>query len=357
MATVAAVMHGKDPHIVKTSLRNPDKKGVKKELEKSKGQDFPDIEVPTLSRVMMEDKRGKLVATNDDGIIDLNKPLTEQEVAYQKKLKKRAKKAKTQGIVKQFYQIKGVLRDSEQSESYVKKILIGTATTGNIRMEWSLARYGQIIPTNWSQVQMIQYLSGYVPINYLVDDAQNIIVKEAVEKGYEWVFFLEHDVILPPDAFVRLNEYTRAATVPVVSGLYYTKSIPSEPMIYRGRGGSFFTEWEFGERVWADGVPTGCLLIHTSILKKMWEDAPEYQVNGVTTRRVFRTPRDVWFDPETGSYNTLTGTSDLDWCTRVIDEGYFEKAGWPEYQKARYPFLVDTNLFCRQIDDNGQQYP
>lgn len=318
--------------------------------------EVPQVEVPQLAQVMVQDQRGVLVASEDVDVIDQNVPLSEKEVEKQKALKKRAKDQKKKDVVKQFYQIRGVLRNSGDT-NYVKKVLIGTPTTGSIRMEWALARYGQIIPTNWSQVQMIQYLSSYVPINYLVDDAQNMIVKEAIEKGFEWVFLLEHDVILPPDAFVRLNEYTRAGTIPVVSGLYYTKSVPAEPMIYRGRGGSYFTEWEFGERVWADGVPTGCLLIHISLLKKMWEESPEYQVNGVTTRRVFRTPRDLWYDPNTGGFNTLTGTSDLDWCTRVIDENIFEKAGWPEFQKARYPFLVDTRIFCRQIDDHGIQYP
>lgn len=318
--------------------------------------DIPQVEVPQLAQVMVKDQRGILVASEDSDVIDINEPLTTKEADKQKAVKKRSQDQKKKDVVKQFYQIRGVLRNSGDT-NYVKKVLIGTPTTGSIRMEWALARYGQIIPTNWSQVQMIQYLSSYVPMNYLVDDAQNMIVKEAIEKGFEWVFLLEHDVILPPDAFVRLNEYTRAGNIPVVSGLYYTKSVPAEPMIYRGRGGSYFTEWEFGERVWADGVPTGCLLIHISLLKKMWEDSPEYQVNGVTTRRVFRTPRDLWYDPNTGGFNTLTGTSDLDWCTRVIDENVFERAGWPEFQKARYPFLVDTRIFCRQIDDHGIQYP
>ena len=32
------------------------------------------------------------------------------------------------------------------------KLLIFTPTTGLVRMEWVRARYGQIIPTNWSNV-------------------------------------------------------------------------------------------------------------------------------------------------------------------------------------------------------------
>lgn len=253
-------------------------------------------------------------------------------------------------------EIRNVMKDSNDP-GYTNRLLVGTATTGNVRMEWVMARYGQIIPTNWSQVQMIQYMSSYVPIHYLIDDAQNMIVKECIEKDFEWLFLLEHDVVLQPDAFLRLNEYIREGKYPVVSGLYYTKTIPAEPMVYRGRGNSFYTNWKLGDKVWADGVPTGCLLIHSSILKAMWEESAEYNVRGTITRRVFNTPRESWFDPNTGQYNSTTGTSDLDWCSRVIKDKFLEKAGWKDLQKQKYPFLIDTSIFCRQIDDNGVQYP
>jgi len=253
-------------------------------------------------------------------------------------------------------EIRNIIRDSGDP-GYVNRLLVGTATTGLVRMEWVMSRYGQIIPTNWSQVQMIQYMSSHVTLNYLIDDAQNMIVKEAIEKDFEWLFLLEHDVLLPPDAFLRLNEYIREESHPVVSGLYYTKTVPAEPMIYRGRGNSFYTDWKLGDKVYADGVPTGCLLIHVGLLKKMWEDSPEYNVGGTITRRVFNTPRDAWFDPYTGQYNSTTGTSDLDWCTRVMSGNYLEKSGWKKFAKKKYPFLVDTSLFCQQIDEQGVKYP
>ncbi len=253
-----------------------------------------------------------------------------------------------------------VIEDSGDA-GFINRLLVGTATTGLVRIEWVGARYGQVIPTNWSHIQLMEYLESYVPLRYQVADAQNLIVKEAVEKDYEWCLFLEHDVILPPDAFIRFNDYIRECKVPVMSGLYYTRSRPSEPLIYRGRGNSFYGEWKMGDRVWCDGVPTGCLLVHVSLLKAVWNESPEYAVRrgaaGIVTRRVFDTPRAVWVDPQTGQHNTTQGTSDLDWCTRVMKGGFFEKAGWKKYQKMEYPFLVDTQIFCRHIDQNGEQFP
>ncbi len=237
------------------------------------------------------------------------------------------------------------------------RILIGTPTTGLVRIEWVMARFGQVIPTNWQATDNIQPVVSFVPMQYQVPDAQNLIVKNAVEKKCEWVLLLEHDNIPPPDAFLRLNEYMRNSDIPVVSGLYFTKSDPPEPMTYRGRGTSFYKHWKMGDKVWCDGVPTGFLLIHNSILTAMWNESPEYWINGVLTRRVFETPEKVWSDPETGGIFTLTGTSDLTWCERVIKGKYLEKAGWKKYQEMQYPFLVDTNLFIKHINEQGQQFP
>ncbi len=240
---------------------------------------------------------------------------------------------------------------------WMNKIMIGTPSRGTVRMEWVMARFGQIIPCNWSSTDCIQWMSTYAPLQYLVPDAQNLIVKNVVEKGFEWLLLIEDDNVLPPDAFLRINEYMRKCDVPVVSGLYFTKSEPPEPLLYRRRGSSFFKDWKMGDRVWVDGVPTGFLLIHASILKAMWKESPEYIVNGQVTRRIFEIPEKIWTDPENGGTFTVTGTSDLAWCERVIKEKFLEKAGWPQYQKQEFPFMVDTNIFIKHISDDGRIFP
>jgi len=244
---------------------------------------------------------------------------------------------------------------------YVNRILIGTATTGLVRIEWVQARYGQVIPTNWSHVQMLHYMDSYMPLRYQVDDAQNLIVKERIEKDFQWSLFWEHDVLPPPDTCQRIDKYMRQADIPIVSGLYYTRNRPSEPLVYRGRGTGTFTNWKRGDLVWCDGVPTGFLLVHRSILQAMWDDSPEYMIRTQLTRRVFETPRKLWFDPQTNQFNAVSGTSDLAWCTRVMEGDYLHKAGWAKFvvslDETRYHFLVDTKLSARHINPNGEQFP
>lgn len=241
---------------------------------------------------------------------------------------------------------------------WMNRLLVGTPVTGMVRAEWVRARYGQIIPTNWSMADAWQPLPTHCPMRYLVADAQNLIVKVAIDNDFEWVVFIEHDNVLPPNAFIILNEYMQKCAVPIVSGLYFTRSEPPEPLIYRGRGNSFFTGWKVGDKVWCDGIPMGTTLIHNSILKELWKRSPEYNCNGTITRKVFSCPENSYEDPEDqSSYTIEVGTSDLAFCNRCIKEDIFKAAGWPEYHRKKYPFLVDTRLMVGHIEQDGRVFP
>jgi hypothetical protein len=240
---------------------------------------------------------------------------------------------------------------------YVNRLLIATPTTGLVRIEWVAARYGQLIPANWSMVSMTQYLNGYIPVRYQIDDAQNLIVRQALQNDFEWLLLVEHDNVLPADALVRLNAWIKRADTPVVSGLYYTRSQPSEPLIYRGRGTSAYTDFEMGDHVCCDGVPTGTLLIHVGLLRAMWDESAEYMAGEQMTRRVFETPRHMWASPDSEAFNTLSGTSDLAWCDRVMRDGFFGKSGWDDYEGKEYPFVVDTNILVGHIEQDGRIFP
>ena len=237
-------------------------------------------------------------------------------------------------------------------------MMVAVGMTGLIRAEWAMARWGQVIPCNFQVVDYVMWLSQFTPLGYLVADARNLAVQEFLGKDIEWLVFIDHDTIIPPDFYVRFNERVIHERVPVWSGLYFTKSVPSEPLVFRGKGTGYYADWKMGDKVWVDAVPMGCTVIHRSILEVMWKDSEEYALGNITKiRRVFNTPGKVWCDPATMTWNKVSGTEDLDWCWRIIEGGYFTKAGWPEYQKKKYPFLVDTSIFCRHITENGTVYP
>ena len=248
------------------------------------------------------------------------------------------------------------VRNSVQTTN---RILICSPSLGIVRMEWVLARHGQVIPCNWSQVQIVEFMSEFVPLEYQVADARNVCCNAVVERNFEWLLFIDDDVCLPPETFIILNEYMTKGDIPVVSGLYFTKSNPPEPLIYRGRGTGFYKDWKKGDKVWVDGVPMGCTLISGKLIKAMWEESEEYRVGNTILHRVFETPARVIWDPEKINFRTETGTEDLTWCTRVMNENFLEKSGWEKHAKdhAEFPFLINTRIWCQHIDPNGRQFP
>jgi len=88
----------------------------------------------------------------------------------------------------------------------------------------------------------------------------------------------------------------------------------------------------------------------------MWRDSEVYEIGGQTTRRVFTAATNSWIADD-GTVSTNSGTSDLNWCGRVMEGGYLAKAGWPKYQDRELPFLVDTRIACGHITPDGQVYP
>lgn len=230
--------------------------------------------------------------------------------------------------------------------------------TGLLRAEWHLAYMSLVVPCNWSQSTFAHVFSPYAPLRFLVADARNLIAQKAVLDGFEWLIFIDHDVIVPNDLMIKFNKIMIEKSHPVVGGLYFTKSVPAEPLVYRGRGNGYFNRWRLGEKVWVDGMGLGCHLIHVSLLKAMYEESEPYSIQpGVNVRRIFETPARIEIDPVTKGLINGRGTEDLPWYTRMMEGGFLKKAGWPEFQKKDYPFLCDTSIFCRHIDQNGVQYP
>ena len=266
-----------------------------------------------------------------------------------------AKNKKDEGMKREF---ESPVLFTDRNIKWKNRLIIGTPTIGIVRMEWVQGRFGQTIPTNFSLVDVHQFMNTYAPLGFQITDAENLTAKMVVEGNFDWFLSWEDDNIPPLDALIKVNQYIIKADTPVVSALYFTKSVPPEPLLYRGPGMGHYANWKMGEKIWVDGIPFGFTLIHSSIIKALWDESPEYIVNGTVTRRVFDNPMESYVDPITGGWMNSSGTSDLAWCKRLINDKIFEKAGWPEFQKKQFPFLVDTNIFVKHIDrESGQIYP
>jgi hypothetical protein len=244
----------------------------------------------------------------------------------------------------------------DSGRKVMRRVAVGVPLTGTVRVEWMFARYGQVIPVNWSNGEFTPFIDTFSPLAYAVDDARNMCVDYVVREGFEWLIFIDHDVVVPHDLFIKFGNYMAEGKYPVVSGLYRTKSCPAEPLVFRGRGNSWFRDWKLGDKVMVDGIPMGCALISGKLLKAMYDESETYKKGEMALKKVFYTPRDLITDPETGAYSFTGGTEDLWWCDRVMNEGWLKRLGFDHVSNEPYPFLLDTSIDCKHINTDGAMY-
>jgi hypothetical protein len=106
------------------------------------------------------------------------------------------------------------------------------------------------------------------PYGYSVPDARNIVLSKCLNEGFEWVFFVDDDVIVPRNALVKLISNNEK----VVGGIYYRKYFPIEsvPMIEVNGVPSIVDNYGIGD-LFPDCLvlSSGCTLIHRSVIESI----------------------------------------------------------------------------------------
>jgi hypothetical protein len=108
----------------------------------------------------------------------------------------------------------------------------------------------------------IHFLSG-MPF----DHARNTACDSTLKLGFQWLFFLDDDVLIPPDTIPKLVSRGK----PIISGLYYRRVPPIMPvaLLDTKPKPTFIGSFNAGDVFEVDLVGAGCLLIHRSVLESM----------------------------------------------------------------------------------------
>jgi hypothetical protein len=198
----------------------------------------------------------------------------------------------------------------ELSDNNVK-LMIGMPHKDTVTMDWCLGfRNLQVnVPSSFT-------VSRGTPI----DMARNEIVRSALDAKAEWVFFLDTDVICPPDTIARLMSHN----LPIVTGVYYTRAPPIEPAIWHevkpsGKRAINFTS---GQMVECDFIGMGCCLIHTSVFKNLKKPYFEWTLSFEDTENI-----------------GVGRSEDFEFCKRVRERGY--------------KIWADTSISCRHGISNA----
>jgi len=191
------------------------------------------------------------------------------------------------------------------------KVMIGMPHKDTVSMDWCLGfRNLQVnVPASFT-------VSRGVPI----DMSRNEIVRAALDAKAEFVFFLDTDVICPPDTIARLM----AHNLPICTGVYFTRAQPIEPAIWHEvqPSGKRAISYTPGQMVEADFIGMGCCLIHTSVFKNLKKPYFEWTLS--------------FEDPE----NVGVGRSeDFEFCKKARERGY--------------KIWADTSIQCRHGISNA----
>lgn len=149
----------------------------------------------------------------------------------------------------------------------------GDAIFDPISPLWHRARSGLLFGTNINTVEL--FVDGFE-----VGEARSIVAARCLEMqpNAEFLFFLDSDVIVPGDAFVKL--LFRARCFPdhdMFAGVYCLKNASApDPLIYRELGEGPFWDWAVGDLLTTEQhgikyIHMGLTLIRVSLFKRMIE--------------------------------------------------------------------------------------
>lgn len=106
--------------------------------------------------------------------------------------------------------------------------------------------------------------------NLRVDVAKERICEMAIQNGCQFVLLIDDDVIPPHDGLMKMLRLWKSdAKYSIISGVYFSKSDPPMPLIFKGNLKGSYWDWTIDDIIEADGAGAGFLFIDTAMLKKM----------------------------------------------------------------------------------------
>lgn len=169
----------------------------------------------------------------------------------------------------------------------------------------------------------------------LIHEARGQIAASAIENKCDYLFFIDSDCVIPPDALKKLVEHDK----PIVAGMYFHKTAPFAPVVYTKNEKGLYDcvmEYPKDSLFEVDGVGMGCCLIKTEALKRFarkgegglecWAFEPIPAADG----RPGITGEDFAFckRAQEAGYGIYvdTGVQCKHQTVRYVDEEYWEKA-------------------------------
>lgn len=139
-------------------------------------------------------------------------------------------------------------------------------------------------------------------------NARNQVVEKAKAMNAKWLFFIDADVYPDPNVITKLMSYNKS----IVSGIYYMKCMPPQPVIFKKMGDGPYWDFPVDELFEIEGSGCGCVLISMDVFdafdkaklpyfKENWmhekEDGSKVKVNIGEDHWFYITAKKLGFQP------------------------------------------------------------
>ena len=116
--------------------------------------------------------------------------------------------------------------------------------------------------------------------NTMIYIARNIFAGNAIQAGFDRVFWMDSDMSFPPDALVKLSQVMDDTGADLVTGLYFTRKPPIKPVVYdslwwkpheKGIDAGAYNMWAYPDNDIAKikSCGFGCCLTSVDLIKRI----------------------------------------------------------------------------------------
>lgn len=139
-------------------------------------------------------------------------------------------------------------------------VVVGIPSFGMVSTYFMQARISQQFPLVSSAIDKIV-------LNRPIAEARNEIVEYALQQGANYIYWLDDDVLAPPDAFLKMFMHQKD----IVNGVYWSKSNPPMPLLFRGHLQGPYLDWHVGDLIEIDAAGNGLTLVKTDVYRNIPE--------------------------------------------------------------------------------------
>jgi hypothetical protein len=219
-----------------------------------------------------------------------------------------------------------------------RRVLLGIASAGSPTQPFLDALATLRLPPGVAPLERSIAVGNFIPAQ------RELIMSEAIERGFDYLFFVDDDIVLPADALTRLLETAEADPgTAVVGGLYYSRDSVRPIVVADWHGDDTATAhipaFTSSSAAVVDGVGFGCALLRVAAARPL---APPYFPVHIYIERSARRVRQC--------------DEDYRYCERV------RTAGWRVRLDARvrcghYDRASDTAAPARWESDGETAHP